>query len=103
MYDPHSQSLTVLCECREKVNTSSIPLDVLPEGSVVPWRIFGASETENEPSVQAVSDGQNVPTEPSIISPLQASTPEAIIRAVGDILQQTNKPTHNDNGPYKRL
>ena len=29
--------------------------------------------------------------------------PEAIIRAVGDILQQTNKSTSNDPSPYRRL
>ncbi|KAK7880544.1 hypothetical protein WMY93_032815, partial [Mugilogobius chulae] len=103
MYDPQSQSLTVLCECREKVNAAAIPLDVVPEGSAVAWRIFGPSEQE-EAQGQAAGDGQNVPQpDSSLQSPLQASTPEAIIRAVGDILQMTSKPTNNDNNLYRRL
>lgn len=104
MYDPQSQSLTVLCECREKVNTATIPLDVVPEGSAMTWRIFGPSEQEEEPQAQAAGDGQDVPQQDSsLFSPLQASTPEAIIRAVGDILQMTSKPTHGDNSLYRRL
>ncbi len=46
MYDPQYQGLTVLCECREKVNPKAIPIDVLPEGSESPWRIFGPYEEE---------------------------------------------------------
>ena len=101
-YDPQSQRLTVLCECREKVNTSEIPLDVLPEEGVEPWRIFGFSEQEEELSQDA--DGQNAAQpDSSLFTPLQASSPEAIIRAVGEILQQTNKPTGNDHSSYRRL
>ncbi|KAK7915621.1 hypothetical protein WMY93_011382 [Mugilogobius chulae] len=104
MYDPHSQSLTVLCECREKVNAAAIPLDAVSEGSAVAWRIFGPSEQEEEAQGQAAGDGQNVPQpDSSLQSPLQASTPEAIIRAVGDILQMTSKPANNDNNLYRRL
>ena len=33
MYEPQFESLTVLCECREKVNARRLPLDVLPVGS----------------------------------------------------------------------
>lgn len=47
MYDPHCQGLTVLYEYIERVNTKTVPLDVLPEGSELPWRIFGPSEEEN--------------------------------------------------------
>ncbi|XP_054874337.1 paraneoplastic antigen Ma1 homolog [Amphiprion ocellaris] len=98
MYDPQSQSLTVLCECREKVDTSAIPPDVLPEGSAVSWRIFGLSEQEQEgkPPVPDAGDGQDVCS-------LRASTPEAIIRAVGDILQKTSRPTSSDSCQHRRL
>ncbi|XP_061127111.1 uncharacterized protein LOC133147011 [Syngnathus typhle] len=100
MFDPHSQSLTVLCECKEKVNTSAIPVDVFPECSVGPWRIFVVSALENE----AASDGPSVPqTHPSLIPPLQASSPEAIIKAVGEILKQTQQPTSSDISPFRRL
>lgn len=104
MYDPQSQSLDVLCECRENVNVAAIPLDVTPEGSARTWRLFGFSEQEEDPEAQAAGDGQNVPLpDSSLLSPLQASSPEAIIRAVGDILQMTSKPTHGDNSLYRRL
>lgn len=104
MYDPQSQSLTVLCECREKVNTKAIPLDVVPEGFAMTWRIFGPSEREEEPQAQAAGDGHNVPLpDSSFFSPFQASTPEAIIRAVGDVLQMTSKHTHGDNNLFRRL
>ncbi|XP_054862316.1 uncharacterized protein LOC129347852 [Amphiprion ocellaris] len=98
MYDPQSRSLTVLCECREKVDASAIPPDVLPEESAVSWRIFGLSEQEQEekPPVPGAGNGQDV-------SPLQASTPEAIIRAVGDILEKTSRPTTSDSCQYRRL
>ncbi|RVE74755.1 hypothetical protein OJAV_G00024770 [Oryzias javanicus] len=104
MYDPQSQSLTVLCECREQVNTAAIPLDVMPEGSAVAWRIVGPSQQEEEPQSHAADDGQRDPqSDSSLQFPLQASTPEAIIRAVGDILQMTNKPANNDHNLYRRM
>lgn len=104
MYDPQTQSLTVLCECREVVNAKAIPLDVLFEGSSLPWRIFGPTEEDNEPPNPAAGESPYVP-QPNLsqASPLQASTPEAIIRAVGDILQRTNKPSNNDSSPFRRL
>ncbi|XP_030586821.1 paraneoplastic antigen Ma1 homolog [Archocentrus centrarchus] len=104
MYDPQSQCLTVLCECREKVNPKAIPLDtLLPEGSNAPWRIVGYSEEEEGSADQVLAeDLQLPPTELGPVPPLQASTPEAIIRAVGDLLQSTAKPV-SDNSNYRRL
>ena len=103
MYDPQCQALTVLCECREKVNTKSIPLDVLPGGSDFPWRIVGPSEEEHvsteEHRRDAVQEEQQVPG-PGFT--LHASTPESIIRAVGDIMQRTSKHT-SDSNSYRRL
>lgn len=103
MYDPQCQALTVLCECREKVNTKAIPLDMLPGGSDFPWRIVGPPEEEHvsaeEQIREAVQEEQQVPG-PALT--LQASTPEAIIRAVGDIMQRTSKPT-SDSNLYRRL
>ncbi|XP_073711544.1 paraneoplastic antigen Ma2-like [Misgurnus anguillicaudatus] len=103
MYDSQSQSLTVLCECREKVNADAIPLDVVPEGFTTTWRIFGPSKQDEEPQAPPTCDGQNVPLpDSSVFSPLQGSTPEAIIRAVVDVLQMTSKPTQGNN-LYRRL
>uniref|UniRef100_A0A3Q2QSS7 CCHC-type domain-containing protein n=1 Tax=Fundulus heteroclitus TaxID=8078 RepID=A0A3Q2QSS7_FUNHE len=103
MYDPQNQSLTVLCECREEVNTKAIPLDVLPRGSDSPWRIFGPSEREEVATGEQIRDADEEQRQtPGLAFPLQASTPEAIIRAVGDIMQRTSKPT-SDSNSYRRL
>lgn len=102
MYDPQCQALTVLFECRENVNTKAIPLDVLPEGSDTPWRIFGPSEDENGSIDEQLRDAApELQTVTNTAFSLQASTPEAIIRAVGDIMQRTSKSTSDSN--YRRL
>lgn len=103
MYDPQSKCLTVLCECREKVNTKAIPLDILADGSNSPWRIIGHLEEEDGSVDQLVADDwQASQTDLGPAATLQASTPEAIIRAVGDLLQNTSKPA-SDNSSYRRL
>lgn len=87
-----------------KVDAKAIPLDVVPEGSAAPWRIFGPSGQGEEPQAQSAFDSQKVPlTESGSFSPFQVSTPEAIIRAVGDVLQLTSKPTHGDGILFRRL
>lgn len=103
MYDPVSQSLTVLCECRETVNAKAIPAEVTPEGSDSRWRIIGPSGVEEESTAQRGTDSPQTPElEISQNSLFQASSPEAIIRAVCDVLQLTSRPT-SDNGSYRRL
>jgi len=84
VFDPQGQCLTVLCECREKVNTPSLPLDVFPEDRLSPWSIFGPSDEEKvSPNAPLRDEAQ----EPGKCFPLRESTPEAIIRAVGDIIE----------------
>uniref|UniRef100_A0A3P9IMX9 ribonuclease H n=1 Tax=Oryzias latipes TaxID=8090 RepID=A0A3P9IMX9_ORYLA len=103
MFDPKSQRLTVLCECREPVNTKAIPLDVLADGSESPWRIFGHSEVESNRTDQVDSEElQSQPPDLNLSSPLQASSPEAIIRAVGDVLQLASRPG-SDAATFRRL
>lgn len=103
MYDPQSQSLTVLCECREEINTKVIPLEVFPEGHDSPWMILGPSEEENiVKTKQMRDDAQELPQVSGLSFPLQASTPEAMIRVVGDIMQRTGKPA-SDNNSFRRL
>ncbi|XP_019210358.1 paraneoplastic antigen Ma1 homolog [Oreochromis niloticus] len=103
MYDPQSKCLTVLCECREKVNTKAIPLDILADGSNSPWRIIGHLEEDDGSVDQLVADDWQAPqTDLGRAATLQASTPEAIIRAVGDLLQNTSRPA-SDHSSYRRL
>ncbi|CAI5676583.1 unnamed protein product [Oreochromis niloticus] len=103
MYDPQSKCLTVLCECREKVNTKAIPLDILADGSNSPWRIIGHLEEDDGSVDQLVADDWQAPqTDLGPAATLQASTPEAIIRAVGHLLQNTSRPA-SDHSSYRRL
>ncbi|KAL6459408.1 hypothetical protein MHYP_G00328800 [Metynnis hypsauchen] len=97
MYDPQLQSLTVLCECRERVIAKSIPLDVLPEHSNKPWRLVWKSVeqteglTEQEENVTA--DTKSTP---------QICSPEAIIRAVGDLMEKQGRFS-GESGAFRRL
>ncbi|XP_030628080.1 paraneoplastic antigen Ma1 homolog [Chanos chanos] len=68
------KALTML----EKVNGKSIPLDVLPEGAEEPWRIVGPLAEEHQMPAQDGRRGDHVA---DAASPLQACSPEAIIRA----------------------
>lgn len=78
-------------------------LDVLPEGSDSAWRIVESSEGENVSNNDPIGDpAPETQQVTGLAFQLQASTPEAIIRAVGDIMQRTSKPT-SDSNLYRRL
>ncbi|KAL1249379.1 hypothetical protein QQF64_020384 [Cirrhinus molitorella] len=68
--------LLVLCECKEVVDNSRLPVE---EG-------------------KSVSDLQAMFSSPSS----NAGSPEAIIRAVGELLEKTSKPG-SDGSAYRRL
>lgn len=109
MYNQEAQSLIVLCECREKVNAERLPLDVLPADGSDPW-ILTANRMEGtaldgggESLVSPDKSGQRE-EHPESSSPnlLNASTPESIIRAVGDLLAKTTKMS-SDSSSFRRL
>uniref|UniRef100_A0AAQ4P6T0 ribonuclease H n=1 Tax=Gasterosteus aculeatus aculeatus TaxID=481459 RepID=A0AAQ4P6T0_GASAC len=87
--------LKVLCECRGKVDLTTVPLELLPEGTTENWRIIIAAESP----VENVS--------PSPLKRLLEDQPadgsaESIIRAVGDLLAKMEKPS-GENSSYRRL
>ncbi|XP_049320366.1 60S ribosomal protein L38 isoform X1 [Astyanax mexicanus] len=97
MYDPQLESLTVLCECREKVNVKRLPLDVLPSGTDRPWRLVGASAectTERDKP-----DGNPVLSQAELT---QTCTPDAIIRAVGELMDKQGRFS-GESSAYRRL
>lgn len=109
MYNQEAQSLIVLCECREKVHAERLPLDVLPADGSDPW-ILSANKMEGialdgggESFVSPDESGQRE-EHPESSSPnlLNASTPESIIRAVGDLLAKTTKIS-SDSSSCRRL
>lgn len=109
MYNNESQSLIVLCECREKVHAERIPRDVLPAEGSDPWILrvrkaeSNASDVREENYVPPESTEQSEESG-DIHSPnvLNASTPESIIRAVGDLLAKTTKAS-GDSSSFRRL
>uniref|UniRef100_A0A672MUU6 RRM domain-containing protein n=1 Tax=Sinocyclocheilus grahami TaxID=75366 RepID=A0A672MUU6_SINGR len=109
MFSQESQSLIVLCECREKVQAERLPLDVLPADGSEPW-ILSANRMEGtdldgggESFVSPDESGQREEHQESN-SPnlLNASTPESIIRALGDLLAKTTKIS-SDSSSFRRL
>lgn len=101
----------VLCECREVVQPNRIPqhLQPLTEGS--PWKVFLFVEPES-PAEDFLAklnrlmseDGKTVKDVQAMLTAdtPQGSSPESIIRAVGDLLGKTMK-TSSENNAFRRL
>lgn len=113
MYDPQSQSLMVLCECSERVNLKTIPLDVVPVDGRGLWTLHGPTSGEE---ATAGDEGGDVPLAPGDSFPAtdgptesdmappgttQGNSAESIIRAVGDLLLKTMKP--QESNVFRRL
>ncbi|XP_049321873.1 uncharacterized protein LOC125782292 [Astyanax mexicanus] len=97
MYDPQLESLTVLCECREKVNVKRLPLDVLPSGTDRPWRLVGASA---EGTTERDKPDRNPVLSQAELT--QTCTPDAIIRAVGELMDKQGRFS-GESSAYRRL
>ena len=89
--------LKVLCECKELVDPSKVPPELLPDGKMGKWRIIIASENP-VPSDSVFPS----PLKGLLDDPLVAGSAESIIRAVGDLLAKMEKPS-GENSSYRRL
>ncbi|KAG1952160.1 paraneoplastic antigen Ma1 [Pimephales promelas] len=103
--------LLVLCECKEVVDPSRVPVEVIPEGGETPWKIIVAKSAESPSDGFAEKLAKLLTQEGKSFTDLQAmfstpssnaGSPEAIIRAVGELLEKTSKPV-SDGGAYRRL
>lgn len=101
----------VLCECKEVIDPSRIPAEVIPEGGRKPWKMIVADSDESPTSGFAAKLSQLLKQEGKSFSDLQAmftppnpnaGSPESIIRAVGELLEKTAKPV-SDGSAYRRL
>uniref|UniRef100_A0A9J8DI63 Uncharacterized protein n=1 Tax=Cyprinus carpio carpio TaxID=630221 RepID=A0A9J8DI63_CYPCA len=106
MYNPRLSCLAVLCECKEKVVRSQVPPEILPIGGMGTWPIImvgGNSEeaTTSERSDSVSPDRENGARGETLLGS-SASSPEAIIRAVGDLLSKIEKPA-SEGSSYRRL
>lgn len=104
-------TLKVLCECRELVNTSTVPPVLLPEEGGDPWKVVIVQGCDPSPSEFAeklatflANEGKSMKDLQSLVSPSghNVGSPESIIRAVGDLLDKTGRQT-TDSSAYRRL
>uniref|UniRef100_A0A3Q2TLV7 Uncharacterized protein n=1 Tax=Fundulus heteroclitus TaxID=8078 RepID=A0A3Q2TLV7_FUNHE len=111
MFNPQLQSLMVLCECSERVNIKTIPMDVPSiEGGEL-WTLHGPADEEFNPEKKQtdhLSQDGSASTEdaaaPDMLSSeaMSGNSAESIIRAVGDLLAKTMKPAQESN-VFRRL
>ncbi|KAM6892579.1 paraneoplastic antigen Ma1 homolog, partial [Xenentodon cancila] len=114
MFDPQTQSLMVLCGCSEKVNMKAIPLDVPSVDGGQLWTLHGPADEEETVLTDKgakvgllsqegllLTDEATVPD--SLLSDFaHGNSAESIIRAVGDLLAKTVRPTQESN-VFRRL
>lgn len=103
-------TIQVLCECREKISASQVPSEVLPVSGGA-WKILVALDGEpdvdvfQEKLVQFLSqEGKSMSDLQGVVNPLLSgmTSPENIIRAIGELLEKTSKPP-SDGQAYRRL
>lgn len=107
MFHSQQQSLMVLCECREVVDPTKIPPEIMPISGGSGWKAVYYTEPQlagfeekllaflqNEEKTLEDIQGLHTPR-------AETSNPEDFIRAVGDMMIRTNKPP--DNQSYRRL
>lgn len=100
--------MLVLSECREKIDPSRVPAEVLPVGSTEAWKIKVVQGTESvtddsEARLKKLlqENGKCLTDIQAMLSPLSASSPEAVIRAVGELLEKNKKSS--EGTAYRRL
>lgn len=110
MFDTKTQTLTVLCECRGEVDPSKVPPELNSPTEGVSWTIVIAqpqtddADNFSEKLAQFLQDeGKTMDDIPTVNTSGSGwnSNPESIIRAVGEVLKQSPKPTESNN--YRRL
>lgn len=105
------QCKIVLCECKQPVSPEHTPPEIRPASGEFPWKIILLTQKETEP--ERFSDkfrkllqeeGKTMDDVRALFSPepLQGSSPDSIIRAVGDLLEKTMRPS-SDTNAFRRL
>ncbi|XP_056437540.1 uncharacterized protein LOC130374637 [Gadus chalcogrammus] len=108
MFHHQQQSLMVLCECREEIDPSKIPPEIMPISGGSSWKTVCYTEPQLDNFEEKLltflqSEGRTLEDIQGLCSPTKESksNPEDIIRAVGDVMSRTNKQP--DSHPYRRL
>ncbi|XP_030594321.1 uncharacterized protein LOC115786334 [Archocentrus centrarchus] len=110
MFDAKHQALSVLCECREPIDPSRVPCEVFLPARGHGWKIVVAQRKESSADEFSEKLAQFLQEQGKTMEDIYPmcgsatevnSTPESIIRAVGEVLHKTTKPTESNN--YRRL
>lgn len=100
----------VLCECRETINPELVPTELFSAEGEEPWKVVVvqrsvpiSADFEEKLARFLVGEGKSLTDLQGLLSPSgsSASSLEANIRAVGELLEKTGKPP-SDN-VYRRL
>lgn len=108
MFHPQQQSLMVLCECTEEIDPSKIPPEIMPISGGSGWKAVYYTEPQLDKFEDKLltflqSEGKTLEDIQGLCTPTKegSSNPEDIIRAVGDVMNRTNKQP--DSHTYRRL
>ncbi|XP_057685184.1 paraneoplastic antigen Ma1 homolog [Corythoichthys intestinalis] len=105
MFDTQTQTLTVLCECREEVDSSKVPPELISPTSGGRWTVVVKHPQQDDFSEKLAKflevEGKTLEDITTESTSGSDWNPESIIRAVGDVLRQSPKPTESHN--YHRL
>lgn len=108
MFNPLLGSLIVLCECRERIKPRVIPPEVMPLMGETTWKIVIAEDDTKSSAGFTEKLSRLLEQEGKTLSDLQAlSAPStsqdtaSILRAVGDLIEKTNRPSSEN--AYRRL
>ncbi len=111
MFRDNLKCFLVLCESKEQIDPNLVPPEVLPGSGGEPWKIVisRGEDTSSEDFATKVhnllqSQGRTAEDIQAVFSSAvsEKSSPDAIIRAVGDLLEKTGK-TSSEMGGYRRL
>ena len=111
MLSETSEDLLVLCECHGTVTDVNVPPEVQADEGAKAWPIYIVPEVQETTDEFSVKLQQLLQAEGKSMEDMQALFPgpenppgsvESIIRAVGDLLDKTAKPT-SESGGYRRL
>ncbi|XP_016352986.1 paraneoplastic antigen Ma1 homolog [Sinocyclocheilus anshuiensis] len=112
---PTSHTMLVLCECKQVVDATRIPPEVTPDETGGPWTVVVVPAKETLPDAPSegftekltkflMGEGKSLADIHALFTPRSSAdgSPESIIRAVGEILEKTAKPS-GDSSAYRRL
>lgn len=108
MFHPQQQSLMVLLECREEIDPSRIPPEIVPLSGGRGWKVIYYTEPQPDVFQEKLfaflqSEGKTLEDIQGLDIPTKAGNgnPEDIIHAVGDVMNRANKQP--DSHSYRRL